>query len=860
MKRGSRLVWVAAGFLVVAGGLGLGAVTGRFSGQTLHAERGGERPITWGPEAKKSVRVPSTGFLQPWHVVFRDLPVVSNQPTQNLAHPGKRPGGGAEADEKRERSQLSEAEADARRAAAMQQPVRRAGVQQLREVTVAQRKGGVRSTTAADVVNLLTGFDGPDISQCCGSSASVPPDSHLAVGPNHVIATVNTAIMIYNKQGQVLYGPVTSDTFFNSASCSGTFDPSVEYDEGSDRFIINYDGSPNDCIAVSQTGDPTGSWNVYAYDTGIPSGGLFDYPHIGVGDQAIYVGANMFGAVSFSSARVWALDKSQMYAGQTLTTPTPHDLASVFTPMPMVLHGTPSASGTIFIISEANSDNFVLWKWTDPTGVAAPTQVGTSDLAAATGVNANSPIDQPQLGTAFKIQGNDPRPLDAEWRNGHLWMTHQMSCNVGSGPVDCARWAEIDPTDASVIQAGVIAIDGKSISFPNLAVDANNDMALGFTVTGEAKRPSVYIAARLATDPANTLRAAQEVKPGQTIYKAFDGSPGRWGDYSGMATDPDGQHLWYLGEYAKDGLAAPYVPDQYGNWGTFIQQIGFGPDDHIFADGFDPLRASVELHAEANEEDADSPTGPAVNVGDSVQLRYVVINTGQQTLNSIVVTDNQQGTITCPASSLDAGGDMLCNVNVTAADGQYSSSATVTAVAQDSTNVNDTNAVNFDGFTALVGTKCTDAGGAGCPEALVDSPSVGTNGTVTSSFTISGCNTIDDVNVGLSIDHTYIGDLLITLQSPGSTSITLLNSPLNGNDNCGGDNVRTLLDDASSNGSVDAQCGSGVPSILGVFQPSQALSAFNGSTGNGTWTLTVNDVYPQDTGTLNDWSLQLTCH
>jgi len=42
--------------------------------------------------------------------------------------------------------------------------------------------------------------------------------------------------------------------------------------------------------------------------------------------------------------------------------------------------------------------------------------------------------------------------------------------------------------------------------------------------------------------------------------------------------------------------------------------------------------------------------------------------------------------------------------------------------------------------------------------------------------------------------------------------------------------------------------------------PSLPLSAFNGHTGNGTWTLTVQDVFLQDTGTLNDWSLQLTCH
>ncbi len=143
---------------------------------------------------------------------------------------------------------------------------------------------------------------------------------------------------------------------------------------------------------------------------------------------------------------------------------------------------------------------------------------------------------------------------------------------------------------------------------------------------------------------------------------------------------------------------------------------------------------------------------------------------------------------------------------------------------------------------------------------MVDAPDPSTLGTVTSSFTVSGCTTIDDVNVGLSIDHTWVGDLLITLKSPNNTTITLINSPVGGNDDCSGNNVRTLLDDASANGNVDQQCGAGDASIFGTFQPSSPLSGFNAGGGNGTWTLTVNDVYPGDTGTLNDWSLQLTCH
>lgn len=857
MKRGS---WTALGAAVVAvvgiAGVALQRVD---SPDAERAEHKGMRPASMEGRTPNPA-APSSGMIAPHTVVFRTLPVAKAASGQ--AHkPGKAERGD---EELRERSQISEAEADARRAKAMQQPVRAAHVQQLHEVSAKARNASVQGgASATDVMNVLSGFDGPDISQCCGASASVPPDTHMAAGLNHVIATVNTSIGIYDKQGTLLNGPVLSDDFFNSANCNGSFDPSVEYDEGADRWIINYDAAPNNCIAVSQTGDPTGAWNVYSFvAVADVNNDFFDYPHIGVGDAAIYVGANIFIGANGFAGRVWALNKVQMYAGLPLTAPIAHDLLDGGnpngTPTPMVLHGTPSAPGTVFIVADDTNfsgDTFAIYRWTDPTGVTGPTLVGNADLATATGVSANFPIDQSQLGSANPIQANDVRTLDAEWRNGYLWLTHQMSCNVGAGPQGCARWAQVDPSNAAVVQAGVVSIFGKFISFPNLAVDANDNMALGFTVMGPSKRPSVYVAGRSALDPPGTLRDAVEVRRGDTIYFAFDAPPQRWGDYSGMAADPDGQHLWYLGEYSKGGLASPYVPGNFGNWGTFIQEIGFGIQDEIFPGNFDPLTASMEVHAEVNGEDADAIPGAGLSTGDAVQFRYVVINTGQQRLHNVVVTDDHLGVITCPAGALEVGADMVCDANGSAASGQYTNIATVAAIAADGTHVNAMDGSNYLGFNALVGTKCSaTAGSVNCPGAVVD------NGTMTSTFTVAGCGTIDDVNVGLSIDHTYVGDLLVKLKSPNNTTIRLVNSPINGNDNCSGNNLRTLLDDASPNANVDGQCGASVPAIFGQFKPSQALSGFNGATGNGVWTLSVQDVFPQDAGTLNDWSLQLTCH
>ena len=69
----------------------------------------------------------------------------------------------------------------------------------------------------------------------------------------------------------------------SNPNCTGVFDPNAVYDEQADRFVLGIDADGvNYCIAVSQTGDPTGSWNIYSFQTG-SSTDFFDYPHAGIG-------------------------------------------------------------------------------------------------------------------------------------------------------------------------------------------------------------------------------------------------------------------------------------------------------------------------------------------------------------------------------------------------------------------------------------------------------------------------------------------------------------------------------------------------------------------------------------------------
>ncbi|MCB9655276.1 MAG: trypsin-like serine protease [Deltaproteobacteria bacterium] len=96
---------------------------------------------------------------------------------------------------------------------------------------------------------------------------------------------------------------------------------------------------------------------------------------------------------------------------------------------------------------------------------------------------------------------------------------------------------------------------------------------------------------------------------------------------------------------------------------------------------------------------------------------------------------------------------------------------------------------------------------------------------VDSRVTVQGAGNIATVRISMSITHSYIGDLHITLYSPAGTAFM----------------VR------------DGEGGSDDDLELTDFQ----ISAFNGESADGEWRLKVEDLASQDTGSLLSWSLSL---
>jgi len=130
----------------------------------------------------------------------------------------------------------------------------------------------------------------------------------------------------------------------------------------------------------------------------------------------------------------------------------------------------------------------------------------------------------------------------------------------------------------------------------------------------------------------------------------------------------------------------------------------------------------------------------------------------------------------------------------------------------------------------------------GIPDDLVD-----TSGDTEATATVSNGSTIVDLTVTIDLDHTWIGDLDIFLESPAGTSVQLFNQ-FGGS----GDDLEdvTFDDDA-----LDLISSGTPPYGPGDFAPVEALSAFDGENAFGDWTLLVVDTATQDTGTLQSWSI-----
>jgi subtilisin-like proprotein convertase family protein len=120
--------------------------------------------------------------------------------------------------------------------------------------------------------------------------------------------------------------------------------------------------------------------------------------------------------------------------------------------------------------------------------------------------------------------------------------------------------------------------------------------------------------------------------------------------------------------------------------------------------------------------------------------------------------------------------------------------------------------------------------------------------TTTSTINITSDIAITDINVSIQIRHPYIGDVVAVLTSPAGTSVSLIATK------CGATpDLDATFDDL---GLVVIDCSSSSPAISGILKPAEPLSAFNGESSMGSWTLSITDTGLGDDGAVTSWGIQ----
>jgi hypothetical protein len=416
-----------------------------------------------------------------------------------------------------------------------------------------------------------------------------PPDTNGAVGRDKLMVPLNSNYVIERKSDGKILSRVSMDTFWSAVGAQDPFDPRVLYDPYSDRWLASAADAPLDpssliLYGISDTGDPLGGWHLYAIESD-PTGETWaDFPTLGFNRSTVAIGLNMFaaGTLNYVRGRLIVLDYAALRAGKN-GSPVDISVPGGFALMPAVTYSP--TEQTLYLVEhlESMSATYRFWALHGST----LTLVG-----GAPRVNPLGPWSTPGPANVLPQQGGrgidtgDSRIGNAVFRNGHVWYAQTIGMppgpGVGFGIHTAVQWVELD-TSGNLVQGGRIEDPranpwnhGHSYAFGSLAVNARNDVLVGFSEFQSNDYVDAGYAFRAGTEPPGTLRAPVTLKDGEGPYdKTEGGARNRWGDYSGTAVDPsDDLSLWTVQEYARIPLSRGADP---GRWGTWWGRVGGGP-------------------------------------------------------------------------------------------------------------------------------------------------------------------------------------------------------------------------------------------------------------------------------------------
>jgi len=427
-----------------------------------------------------------------------------------------------------------------------------------------------------------------------------PGDPNGEVGPNNFVEMINLVFAVYDKAGNLLAGPIDTGSLWADFAIPDCTDPSgdpvVLYDQFMDRWLLSQftTSGLNDptkpfwnCVAISTSGDPTGTYYRYAFET--TSDGIFyfpDYPKYGNWTDSYVLTTREFGPTIEYGIGVYALEKNKMVNGD------PNARSVKFfidgndpTLLPLIGDGLlpadvdgkqkPKTDTAIPIVGTQDDDAdygatfdainiwdlFIKWRSTPIASLELNTQLPTASFDSIFPCSPTARDCLPQPG----VPVGDARDLDIlsyrqrptfrlAYRNFKTYESLVTNQSVEATPgVAGARWYEIRRNGAgtySLYQQGTYAPgDGIHRWMGSIAMDKKGNMALGYSVVnGVDVFPGIRYTGRLAGDPLGQMTLGEgTIIDGSGIQRTTNS---RWGDYTDITVDPtDDCTFWYVNEY-----------------------------------------------------------------------------------------------------------------------------------------------------------------------------------------------------------------------------------------------------------------------------------------------------------------------
>ena len=360
-------------------------------------------------------------------------------------------------------------------------------------------------------------------------------------------------------------------------------DPIVIYDQLEDRWLLTQFTTRGpmyyDCVAISQTGDPTGAYYRYAFS----SGNFFpDVPKYGVWTNSYLLTTRDFGPTTEYGISVYALEKRKMLVGDPSAGAVQFFLDSAIIPLYLLGDGLlppdidgqrrpeadmlPAMVGTMDddAIYSAAFDALNIWvldvEWGRPwASLSLVSQLPVAEFDSIFPCAPTSRDCLPQPGVVDPNQYLDilsyrQRPtMRLAYRNFGGYESLVTSQSVEARPgVAGMRWYEIRRTNGaySLYQQGTYAPeDGVHRWMGSLAQDQVGNLALGYSVVnGTGVYPGIRYTGRRYTAPLGQMDLGEGTIINGTGVQTTSNS--RWGDYTSMNIDPvDDCTFWYVNEY-----------------------------------------------------------------------------------------------------------------------------------------------------------------------------------------------------------------------------------------------------------------------------------------------------------------------